>query len=99
MFDDTYWNLHNFPDNSTVGISTSDRNIERYDGDGTTSQTFTFAFKPLAVMAFNTSNNESLMVTCFDDAGNSSVDISGYNVIVKSNFNTNNQKYYLYVFQ
>ena len=99
MFDDTYWNLHNFPDNSTVGISTSDRNIERYDGDGTTSQTFTFAFKPLAVMAFNTNNNESLMVTCFDDAGNSSVDISGYNVIVKSNFNTNNQKYYLYVFQ
>ncbi len=99
MFDPTYWNLHNFLDASTVGISTSDRNIERYDGDGTTSKTFTYAFKPLAVMAFNTNTLESLMVSCFDSAGASSVDISGYNVIVKSNFNTNGQKYYLYVFQ
>ena len=99
MFDDTYWNLHNFPNGSTVGISTSDRNIERYDGDGTTSKTFTYAFKPLAVMAFNTNNNQSLMVSCNSDAGESSVDISGYNVIVKSNFNTNGQSYFLYVFQ
>jgi len=99
MFDPTYWNLHNFSDTYTKDISESDRKIIQYDGNVGTAQTFTCAFKPLAVMAFNTNTLESLMVSCFDSAGSSSVDISGYDVIVKSNFNTNSQKYYLYVFQ
>ena len=99
MFDPAYWNLHNFSDTYTKDISESDRKVIRYDGDGTASQTFTCAFKPMAVMAYNTATLESLMVTCFSGTGAGSVNISGYDIIVATNFNTNTQTYYLYAFQ
>ena len=99
IFDSTYWNLHNFSDAYTADISESDRRVIRYVGDGTASQTFTCVFKPLAVMAFNATTFESIMVTCSSSTGSSDVDISGYDVVVKSNFNTNTEEFLLYIFQ
>lgn len=99
IFDSTYWNLHNFSDVYTAEISESDRRVIRYVGDGTASQTFTCAFKPMAVMAFNATTFESIMVGCFSSTGSSDVDISGYDVVVKSNFNASAQEFLLYIFQ
>jgi len=99
IYDETYWNLHNFADTSTINIAETDRKVIRYTGDGTASQTFTCSFKPMAVMAFNTDLKEAIMVTCTSGSGASLVNIDGYDIIVGSTFNTNLQVYYLYPIQ
>jgi hypothetical protein len=99
IFDSTYWNLHNFSDVYTADISEGDRRVIRYVGDGTASQTFTCAFKPMAVMAFNVDTFESIMVSSFSSSGSSQVNINGYDVVVASDFNTNTETFFLYIFQ
>jgi hypothetical protein len=96
VFDSSEFKISNFNNTSIRGYAPSDKYVVKYDGDGSDPKTFSLPFKPLVVFVScigGTNVGKNIAVSNYSTAGNTLVEIDGYDILVKSDYNQSSSIY------